>query len=380
MTDEPPDQRSTAEVAMALVSALGRRADRVDVEPTPQARQAVDRRRRRRARRRQVRRGLAAAAAVVVAIGGAGAVVRLVDRESDPAVVAGGGAPGPAWCDEVLRPGQAGDDPALLGLPRLVFGDSAGLTPTVSADPLVTVTPDDDPGSQATVQVQEFRPPDQALPVIVAPWSPAGAQLDQPVPGVGNERVEVGGIPAALAGSPPGWTTLAWPMTDGTKAYVSAYGVSRGTLLAFAEGLSRPDPSTPGYVAGYLPPGFEGTVRDVGGRSDDAGYVAVYRYSTRSADVDVVVEVWTEPVPSQMSPLEAVLSEADAAESIAVLDQPGILADYGSGRWLVAWSAGYCLANLRIEGADRAEVDELVAALRIANDREWADLLREGRS
>lgn len=385
MTDESPDQKPTAEVAMELVSALGRRADRVDVEPTPQARAAVERRRRRRARRRQVRRG-ALAAAVVVALGGSAAVVRLVDDGPDSAVVADGGAD-PVWCDQALRPGQASDDPALLGLPRLVFDGAAGLTPTVPAAPLVAVTPDDDPGNAQLTQVQQFRPRDEALPLILAPWSPAGAQLPLPVPGEGNERVEVGDIPAALEGDPPGWTRLAWPMPDGTKAHLEAYGVSREALLTFAEGLTRPDPSQPGYVA-QPPPGFEETVLDIGGRSDDEGQVAMYRYDAVSADVEVGVEVWTEPLPSSpssstsssLSPIKAVLGQAEEAAAIEVLDGPGILAGYGDGSWMVAWSAGKCLANLRIDGADRDEVDELVAALHIADDAEWATLLTEGRS
>jgi hypothetical protein len=185
----------------------------------------------------------------------------------------------------------------------------------------------------------------------------------------------VNGISAALTGRPPGWTTLAWTMADGTRTRLSAYGVERDDLLRFAEGL-RTDPAEPRYTATVLPPGFVESAVEVGGRSDDAGYVARAQYSLAGQGLRVGVDVYSEPLPSGTSPLDELLASADAVEPVSMLGETGLLVHYPDGRWTIAAQMGSCLVNVRIDGgATRVQVDALLAALHVADDAEWAALL-----
>jgi hypothetical protein len=294
-------------------------------------------------------------------------VVRHVDHERDAGVVAGGGNSGVAWCDQVLQAGQGGDDPAALGLPRLVLDPALGLTPEVGPDPLVTIAPDTDPAGDVT-QVQLFTPADAAVPLIYVQWG--GSDLAMPAPA---RPVTVGEIPGEYGGDPGGWSAVRWQMADGTDANVYAWGLEKATLLAFAEGLVRTDA---GYEATDVPEGFVGTVFDEDVHADDEGYYGHYGYRSAGRGIRVDLDVWTEPLPTNETPLGSVLATADDADTVEVLGGKELLARYPNGDWTVAWTPGKCLATLRISGATRAEVDDIVAGLHTADGAEWAELLR----
>jgi hypothetical protein len=317
-----------------LESTLARRASAVRVEAgLTAARVAVDRRRARRARRRQARAlgvvGLAAAVVVSAFL-----VARLRDDRDHEAVSSSSGLPRLA-----LDPG--------LGLRR------APASSGIEGLPLSARWP-------GATQVQVLRRADALLPVIFAPW-PSAARVGT----AGTRSVDVGDVPGALSSRGAGGLHLAWRMADGTDASLDAFGVSEATLLEVARGLRRPvDPTRPGYRFGSLPPGFAASTVPAGPETRPAP--VAFGASRGGLHVDVVT--WASTRFDRDATAQAVLAEAVTAEPIRVAGHPGVLSRHAASTWTVGWSpTPRSSAALLITGASRADVDRIVAGVRVGD-------------
>jgi hypothetical protein len=358
----PPEERSGAGAGstdgdlleLRLRRALAVRATAVPGEPPAAIRAGIDRRiARRAAARRRRRRAIGSTVALVGLVAGV-TVVRARDGDGvervDVTASAGRGEPA--------------DPLAAAGLPRITLHAGSGVRPQGTGDPAVQPVP---VGPSELTQVQVFRPADALVPVVIAPWSPAGAARDLPEPGAdGTTSVDVAGTAAALAGEPPGLATLAWPMADGTRAYLYAYGVGRAELLDLARGLVR----APAGAAGYRvddPPGalVEQRAPVEPARGTTPGYEVGY-VDAAGADA-AVLRVRREGAGRFTERLVARLATAAEVHPIDVLGRPALLGRQGPSPgtgWSVLWQpAEGVTAELEIVGGDRAAADRLVAAL-----------------
>lgn len=364
-----------------LQRALARRAAVVRAAAPAAVRSAIDGRIDHRAARRRRRRAagaVVAAAAVVVGMVAAG----LSDRGGEAGRVDVATGTSRAVDPPGAPAGDRGDadDPASVGLPRLALAAPAGMHLRLATAPVVQALPVE---PSTLTQVQVIHPPGALLPLVVAPWSPAGAEQDLPVPGEdGSVAVEVGGIAAALVGEPPGWSVLSWSMADGTRTYLSSHGVGRDDLLAVARGLSRSPGGVAGYRVDHVPAGFAqelATLEPSGGTT--SGYATTY--VDRGGVEVATLTVRHEGDGRFVERLTGRLAAGSEIRTVEALGRPALLTRLGTeppSRWSVLWqpSPGVT-AELELVAADRATADGLVAALDQPGRQAWVDLVAAAR-
>ncbi len=350
---------------LRLRLALARQASAVSADPPTAIRAGIDRRIARRTVARRRRRVIGSMVALLGAVAGvAVAGARGDDPGAERVDVAAGPAVGGDGSGSTEGHGDGVDPLGAAGLPRITLDAAPEVRPRATGDPVVQSVPVEP--SELT-QVQVFRPAGALVPVVIAPWSPEGATRDLPEPGAdGSTTVDVNGTAAALAGEPPGWSTLAWPMDDGTKAYLYAFGTSRTELLDLARGLERAPAGAAGYQVGATPPEL---VEERAPLDPAAGTTRGYEvgYVDAAGDDAALLGVRREETGRFAERLIAGLASATEAHPIEVLGRPALLIRHGpspTSRWSVLWQpADGITAELEILAADRAGADRLIEAV-----------------
>jgi hypothetical protein len=345
-----------------LPSALHRLADDVSASATDEARRAVRRQVTRLRRRQRTRRVVATGVLATAVIGSA--FFLTTDRPSQVAV-----AP------------PAGDD-----LPTFTV-DALGLEPLLAQDDEVW------PQRVGGEYVQVYRPADDLLgPTLLIELHRATDTLSpdleqhprfrdavdpgEDVPGM--VPVEVRGRAAELWIDDPDSPYLTWnpePMDD-MVATARSWGVSGDELTELANDLeARPDGS--GFEATELP---EDLVEiDRARLPEDGGHHRVlYLTSERGLVVEIQMLV-DEPSGFEQRRIDR-LAASSSREEVMVLDQPALLTqdELLPGTWSAIWAPTDAVTvEVRITGADRAAVDEVLAGITPIDEAEWTAIVHQ---
>ena len=337
-----------------LEDQLERLAAGVAAPPTPDARQAIQRRTGVLRRRRRVGAAAGTGLLALAAIGG----IALARPDPSPEAETAGTAPLPAFTLEV-----------------------PGWDVVVAEDGLATGTSAAAAGSE-----QVFALPDGSdSPRLVVRHFPSSDAFGPPASG--EEVVEVGAVEGRVTHPGPDELVLRWspPLGDNT-AEIEARGLTQEAVVEFAERLTPKDvdgafqyPPSPddtfGFEAGDVPEGMQEVradeVTDVTGGAE-TGRRLVAESDTATAELTVA------PVDDQArQDAVAAMAQAGPAEEVTVLGGPAsLIARPGGTAWYVIWEPGDAASVvLDVTGADRATVDALLAGIRDVTEGEWDDLV-----
>lgn len=336
-----------------LEDRLHRLADPVSASPSETTLNAVHDQTRRLRRRRQVGQGVAAGVlgVVVVAAG----------------LSATGGDDGTTTTDVgQAAAGQTADEPAVELDLDLDLDGFALLEPSIDS-PLTAETPDG--GSY-----QVFRRPDDLLGPTI--WLRHEFATDTVVAGAGQETVQVPGAGDGALTVYGQAHDLLWNPDPGLDraAFLTATGLTRDELLAFAAGLV-PTGDEFGLAATYLPAGLEEVALPAVSDADADSRMERQRvYDDGTTQVQMLIVDESDAVFEQR--METALlgcaweehncRNAIANETVEVLGRPALLSVEGASdrRWHAYLRLSpQITVDLLVLDADRATLDTILAHL-----------------
>jgi hypothetical protein len=336
-----------------LEDRLNRLADGLIAPPTPEAREAIGHRTGVLRRRRRARQAAGAGVLVLAALAGSIAVTR--DAAPD------------------TTSGYAGTDTGALPAIGLALD---GWQVVTAEDTAAGASAAPNEGS-----VQVFQLPGEAEgPKIVlrhTSASDAVVRIDDV-----DEEVTVGTVVGYLRQSDPDSFTLRWaPPLGDNAAEIEADGLTRGEVLAFAEGLESKDdtfrfPATPddqfGFLATDVPEGLvevplpEATAEDAPARR----LVATSGAATAELTIEATGDASYEALVND-------LAQAGTVEDVSVMGRSAVLVEHpGELRWSLAWQPRHgTTARMVVSGVDRATLDGIQSGLHEIDEDEWDALV-----